>query len=237
MTKTTATGPMRADRRGRGNASPVAFASPLTFQVSSTPTSSFNSARPWATFERWLTESAEALPPSSLRSGSLPPGITLSPSGLLFGLPTQVGDFRPVVKVTDSSVRADTETLVLRVVEELTVLPTTAPPAEVGVPLTQPVKLAASGGTAPSTWTVAQGTALPVGLTLNPQTGEITGAPAAGSYLLERTVTDQSRIRLDSRRGELVGIPRQAGTFQVTVESRDRFGTRARAILVLAVRP
>lgn len=230
----------------------------------------------------------------SLASGTLPPGITLSASGLLSGVPTQTGDFQFVVKVTDGSIRVDTETLVLRVVEELKAPPATAPLAEVGLALRQPLKLTATGGTPPYTWALAQGTALPAGLTLNAQTGEVTGTPAAaGSFPLSFTVSDANGfsatvqitlsvkaklavkskrlraakvgrtyrapiraaggvapvrwrivngrlprgVRLNRLTGELVGIPRQAGRFQVTVEARDRLGAVAQAAIVLTVRP
>ena len=127
----------------------------------------------------------------SLASGTLPPGITLSQSGLLSGVPTQVGDFQFVVKVTDGSIRVDTETLVLRVVEELRATAGAVPLAEVGIALKQPLKLVATGGTGPYTWASAPGATLPAGLVLSPQTGEVTGTPeAAGAFLLSFTVTD-----------------------------------------------
>ncbi len=127
----------------------------------------------------------------SIASGTLPPGITLSESGLLSGTPTQVGDFQFVVKVTDGSIRVDTETLVLRVVEELKAAAGLVPLAEAGVPLRQPLRLVASGGTGPYAWAPAPGSTLPAGLTLDPQTGEVRGTPAApGSFLLSFTVTD-----------------------------------------------
>ena len=57
----------------------------------------------------------------SIASGQLPPGITLASSGALSGTPTQTGAFTFVVKVTDGTVRSDTETLTLRVVDPLSV--------------------------------------------------------------------------------------------------------------------
>lgn len=229
----------------------------------------------------------------SLASGALPPGITLSETGLLSGVPTQVGDFQFVVRVTDGNIRTDTETLVLRVVEELRATAGPVPPAEVGIPLTKPLKLLATGGTAPYAWGVAEGTALPAGLALNPQTGEITGTPAAaGSFLLSLTVADQNGftasvqvafpiraklavkttrlpaakrgqayrarlrtlggvapvrwkviegrlpvgLRLNRLTGEIVGTPRRAGAFELTLEGRDRLGATVQVTLSLVVR-
>ncbi|MER3410161.1 MAG: hypothetical protein C4305_01255 [Thermoleophilia bacterium] len=230
----------------------------------------------------------------SIASGTLPPGITLSQSGLLSGVPTQVGDFQFVVKVTDGSIRADTETLVLRVVEELRATAGPVPPAEVGIALSQPLKLVATGGTGPYKWASAPGTTLPAGLLLNPPTGEVTGTPeAAGAFLLSFVVADangftatvqvpfsvRAKLAVKTKRlraakrgrayrapiriaggiapvrwrivegglprglslnrltGQIIGMPRQVGSFQVTVEARDRLGAVAQATLVLTVRP
>jgi hypothetical protein len=58
--------------------------------------------------------------------------------------------------------------------EVLTVTPTSLPGADVGTAYSQ--TLAASGGTAPYTWTITVG-ALPAGLLLNQATGVISGTP------------------------------------------------------------
>jgi hypothetical protein len=229
----------------------------------------------------------------SIASGTLPPGIALSKDGLLAGTPTQVGDFQFVVKVTDGNIRVDTETLVLRVVEELRATAGPPPLAEVGIPLRQPLRLVATGGTPAYTWALAPGSALPPGLSLNPQTGEITGTPAAaGSFLVSLTVSDQNGftaslqvpfsvkaklvaktkrlaaarqgqayrarllsaggvapvrwrvvsgrfplgVRLNRLTGEIVGIPRRAGAFEIAFEGRDRLGATVQVTLVLLVR-
>jgi len=130
----------------------------------------------------------------SIASGQLPPGITLSSSGALSGTPTQTGDFTFVVKVTDGSVRSDTETLTLKVVDPLSVTgPAPTPPAEVGKPFV--VAPTAAGGTVPYAWTLTQGT-LPAGLTLDAATGKIAGTPTvAGLASLTLTATDASGFK------------------------------------------
>ena len=70
----------------------------------------------------------------------------------------------------------------------ITIDPATLPAATVGVAYSQ--TLTASGGTAPYTYEVTTGT-LPAGLTLNPDTGVISGTPtASGAFTFTITATD-----------------------------------------------
>ncbi len=137
-----------------------------------------------------LTIKQNALSPKevwSIKSGSLPAGIALSPSGLISGTPTATGDFSFVVQVTDVN-RTDTETYSLTVVERLKIAAPASPAGEVGVPYA--LALTSTGGRPAVTWSLLQG-ALPTGLALNPATGEISGKPAvAGAYPLKVQVTD-----------------------------------------------
>ena len=122
----------------------------------------------------------------SVASGSLPAGLSLNPStGLLSGTPTQAGDARFQIKVTDGS-RTDVQTYTLPVVQPLALAKPDAPAAEVGEPFS--LQLAATGGRQPYTWS-AEG--LPSGFKLDPATGVISGTPeAASSAAVTVKVTD-----------------------------------------------
>jgi hypothetical protein len=123
----------------------------------------------------------------SLKSGSLPAGMSVNPTGLVSGTPTATGDFTFVVQVTDTN-RTDTETFTLTVVERLKITAPPSPSAEVGVPLALALK--STGGRPAVTWSLLGGS-LPTGLALNPATGEISGTPAvAGAYPLKVQVAD-----------------------------------------------
>ena len=90
--------------------------------------------------------------PWSIDSGSLPPGVTLSPTGLLAGTPTAEGSYQFVVKAQlDRESRFDTETLCRgRAVRRRDLAPK-VPSSEVGVPFQ--LQMTASGGTgAGYTW-------------------------------------------------------------------------------------
>jgi hypothetical protein len=125
----------------------------------------------------------------SLTSGALPPGMSVGPNGVVSGTPTAAGDFTFVIQVTDGG-RSDSETYTLNVVEELKITQAKAPLSEVGQPFV--LQLKATGGRPALVWSLADGTALPAGLTLDAATGLIGGKPTvAGSYPLKLTVTDQ----------------------------------------------
>jgi hypothetical protein len=125
----------------------------------------------------------------SLKSGALPPGMTVGSNGVVSGTPTAAGDFTFVIQVTDGG-RSDSETYTLNVVEELKITQAKAPLSEVGQPFVLQMK--ATGGRPALIWSLPDGTALPAGLTLDTATGLIGGKPTvAGSYPLKLTVTDQ----------------------------------------------
>jgi large repetitive protein len=123
----------------------------------------------------------------SLKSGSLPTGLQLSTNGLLSGTPTATGDFSFTVQVSDAS-RSASQAYTLTVVSRLAIGAVTVPAGEVARPFQ--LRLAASGGRAGYTWSVAAGSTMPSGLTLDPA-GVLGGNPAAaGTFPLKLVVTD-----------------------------------------------
>jgi hypothetical protein len=114
----------------------------------------------------------------SITQGSLPPGLTLVPTtGLIAGIPSAGGTASFTVQVSDSEnppASASANLSITVTLEPLTVTTTSLPAATAGVSYS--VKLAASGGIRPNTWSITQGS-LPAGLSLNSVTGAISGKP------------------------------------------------------------
>ncbi len=143
-----------------------------------------------------------ALAPGS----SLPTGVTLSPAGVLGGVPTQTGTFNFTVRATDSATgtgpyvgQQEVTLTVNGAVISLT--PANLPDVLEGRPYAQ--ALTASGGVGPYTFAVSGG-ALPEGVTL-------------------------------SSGGVLSGTPNAAGVFSFDVTATDAFGNSGAATMTLAV--
>jgi hypothetical protein len=119
----------------------------------------------------------------SLASGTLPAGLSLSPtSGTVSGKPTVAGLAEGLtVKVTDAAGRtATSDAFRIAVAEVLAVAGSASTSAIAGQ--TYSAQFTASGGTGPYAWTLASG-ALPPGLTLDAATGLVGGTPTTlGSY-------------------------------------------------------
>jgi Peptidase A4 family/Putative Ig domain len=119
------------------------------------------------------------VPPSlwTLGSGSLPAGLSLSPSGIISGTPTHLGTTSFTVRVSDATtptpLTASATLSITVAVAPLSITTTSLPEAIVGVGYS--ASLSAFGGTAPYSWSIVDG-ALPTGLTLYPS-GGITGTP------------------------------------------------------------
>ncbi|MGJ5816095.1 beta strand repeat-containing protein [Paludibaculum fermentans] len=123
-------------------------------------------------------------------SGVLPAGLSLSPLGVVSGVPTIAGTSTFFARVADASANSATVPLVITIIPTLQI--TTAnplPSGSIGTAYSQ--ALAVSGGSGPYTWSQAGGT-LPTGLTLLP-VGVVNGTPTAnGTYNFVARVTDSS---------------------------------------------
>jgi large repetitive protein len=136
----------------------------------------------------------------SLASGALPPGLALSPGGVLAGTPTAEGSWQFDIKAQNGA-QSDTETFAISARRPLTVAPSkplaTAPRPtawEVGVRFS--AKLTPSGGSGTYTFALGTGT-LPTGLVLGPD-GTISGTPRnAGVYRATVKVSDSEGRTLD----------------------------------------
>jgi Putative Ig domain len=127
-------------------------------------------------------------PTFSVASGTLPQGLTLSSGGLLSGTATTTGDYSFQVKAQDGD-RTDAQTYAISVVQPLKITAPAGTAGEVNRPFN--LALAATGGKQAYTWSVATGSTLPDGLTLDPATGTISGTPTtAGATVTKVTVTD-----------------------------------------------
>lgn len=115
----------------------------------------------------------------SVSSGALPTGLVLNPAtGDISGSPTTAGTFNFTITAADANgclgSRPYSITMAAPNCPVITLNPTTLPAGMTAIPYSQSVT--ATGGTAPYTYTVSNGT-LPTGLTLNSATGSISGVP------------------------------------------------------------
>ena len=118
--------------------------------------------------------------------GVLPPGMTLnSTTGVISGNPTTTGVFTFTVQVTDSAAQrqSSTQQLSIAVANPLSITTAATLPQEGVKNAPYSLTLGALGGTQPYTWSVISGN-LPLGLTLNPSSGAISGTPTVSGTAL-----------------------------------------------------
>ena len=157
-----------------------------------------------AAYSQQLVAFGTGAPPTwSLSNGSrLPPGLSLSSSGLLTGTPTQAGVFSFGVDVTDGSGALRGRIFTLNVSAVALSDDGVLPVATTAVPYSY--TFSGSGGGV--FWTA---TGLPAGFSLSSSTGALTGTPATrGTFFFTVTATDG--VRPISRRFTLhVRLPIQ----------------------------
>ncbi|NPD31045.1 BspA family leucine-rich repeat surface protein [Eggerthellaceae bacterium zg-1084] len=165
----------------------------------------------------------------------LPDGLSYDPAtGSIAGTPTESGDFLATVTVTNAEGEEDASSFNLHVRPKAPVAGDVQPPAEVRVGDVLVIPMSADNGT-------VEVEGLPDGLSYDPATGAVTGAPTeSGDFPVAVTVTNAegevasgdfvihvkpklpTAARIDDqtgRVGEPVGIPVTADNGDVTVTS------------------
>ncbi|MGF6418916.1 outer membrane autotransporter protein [Stenotrophomonas sp. AN71] len=147
-----------------------------------------------------------------ISAGALPSGVTLSPTGTLSGSPTVSGTFTFSVRVTDSTTGTGapfrrTQNYILTVAAPtITLSPGVLPAPTAGVAYSQ-IITASSGQPTTFTYAITTGQ-VPVGLSLNTATGELSGTPTqVGGYNFTVTATDAGGFTGSSNYGGTVGAP------------------------------
>lgn len=149
-------------------------------------------------------------PTWELYESSLPPGLTLSSSGVISGTPTSAGFYFPAFSVSDPSGGFTFTSIALDVVQRITIGPPTLPNGVVGQAYNQLI-------TAPTAFEVWSDDPLPPGLEI------------------QTTFDDVNDVYIFN----LTGTPTTVGTFNFTVQAQGSapnesptFGTRAYSLVV-----
>lgn len=131
----------------------------------------------------------------SVVSGGLPPGLSLNgATGVISGTPTTAGGYGLGLKVTDSSNPRQTAQFFsgINVYPQLTITSTSLPDGVVGTSYN--ATLTATGGTGSYSWSISSGS-LPDGISLDPNTGILSGTPATSgqaNFVVQVTDTANS---------------------------------------------
>ena len=139
-------------------------------------------------------------------AGSLPPGLSLSKSGTISGVPTVGGNYDFWVELSDQDpptasfcvvpAKAQRE-FAITILQGLNIQQNALSPQVAATNAPYSFQLTAEGGGTQS-WSVVSG-ALPAGLALNSSNGVVSGTPTAtGDYTFKIQVTDGSRTDVET---------------------------------------
>jgi len=146
-------------------------------------------------------------------TGSLPPGLSLSTTGLLSGTPIAGGNYPFTVTGTDSLGFTGSQAYTLVVVDPVITITSPSPgalPGGLGGTAYAPITFAGGGGRGPLTFSIAAG-ALPAGMAFS-TSGVLSGTPTmSGTFNFQIAATDASPAP-----GPFVSIP---VAFSLTVDA------------------
>ena len=127
----------------------------------------------------------------SLTEGNLPTGLSLSETGNISGIPTEIGETQFTITVTDSNGNTDSQNLTITILATSLPVINTVILKNGGIDNSYYEKLIVEGEDAPFTWNITSGN-LPNGLSLT-KAGEISGIPTAiEETTFTITVTDSN---------------------------------------------
>jgi len=144
----------------------------------------------------------------ALTSGALPDGLSLNTStGQITGTPTTGGTFNFIVTVTDDADGEASKSLSI-IIKDIRITTSALPGGQIAISYS--TTLAAEGANTPFTWSVSSGS-LPSGLSLNMNTGVISGTPdTIESALFVIRVTDS--LSSTDEKGFSIDISADANT-------------------------
>jgi len=184
-------------------APPVITTSPLTYKLYKDTASNIPGS---------ATAGSGTIPATGAWSATgLPAGLSINTAtGAISGTPTATGTFTVTQKVTDSNTLFDVQDLTIKVVAK-PIITTPAPTGfEINKAITPVVQTKTVGSALlPTTnaWSIVAGT-LPNGLSLNPDTGEITGTPTqSGTFPITVKLVDEDGEFSQQVQNITVGIP------------------------------
>ena len=190
-------------------------------------TNSLPNATLWQNYKVQLTAEGGTQPVHwSVASGHLPPGVTLSATGVLSGMPLSEGEFDFVAQVSENLVpnlAARSSNLKIKVRRHngsSTPLAITTTALATGTVHTlYSAVLGATGGTAPYNWNLAAGS-LPAGIALNASTGVLAGTPTgSGQFSFTAEVQDSSSPAQSATQQLTISIASATSPLQISTSS------------------
>jgi streptogramin lyase len=167
-----------------GNNSIGSIRPPVALTLSGTPPSPVDTN---SSYDYPLSVTGSPSPATTVTSGSLPPGLSLSAAGVITGSPTTAGTYTATVTATNGVEPDDTDTFTI-VVYGVPPSISGTPPTDVSPGTAYSFAFSLAGTPSPTT-TVTSGS-LPPGLSLS-EAGVITGSPTtAGTYTVTATATN-----------------------------------------------
>ena len=160
----------------------------------------------------------------SISAGALPPGLNLSQGGLFSGTPAKAGTYTFTVTASAPQESGNTpgaKSFTIGVPQITT--PTVLPPAAVGVPYSIQFQ-SSDGPSAGAVWSVSLG-GLPIGLTVDPNTGIYSGTPLrTGTFSLAVSVsfgvalaTEQVSLTINTAGPQTLTVSPAALNFTATI--------------------